>query len=539
MGHRLTIMVSSHSSDVHQCAAFAAARTISACVGEGRAVTAGGALKPALVPQAAAALGVPCPAKVRRLSDVPAVHRAWVTASAVGLIEVSGGKAVRAEKSAADPRADEWFTALEQVLRAQVTDPCDADPRLVCLVVLTVVAEDLPPRGAALRKAVAEAMRERGDWDWRALYLAEETKAHPVDQVIGILTDFGALDAHLALTALGEYARTELGARLPAPITPDLPAAEVLRILGGMPEEEIWEPVRRWLDPLRAGLLRVGSQRDPLRELLVAAAGSTPAGRISAIEVIDQYGEEATPLWRELRQEPMLGAHARCALADLDAGPEPAGPDLWWAAVDHALAALERYGAADAWYVLLDATGRDGSRAHEAVRDSGHPGAAGLLAALPPVPPSIPAYQLKISLYGGLWRRVAVPENLTLGALHEAIRALFGWGDDHLHVFDTGRRRYADPFHGLEECGDEYAYRVNRALPSPGSKIIYTYDLGDCWKHEIAYEKVVDEVTHPICVGGRGDNPIEDYNPEYPEDPVPFDQEAINTSLAGRFASGS
>ncbi|WP_143120965.1 plasmid pRiA4b ORF-3 family protein [Streptosporangium canum] len=453
-----------------------------------------------------------------------------MTALAAGFITISGSRAVRVE-APAETTPQAWFVALEQVLQAQVIDPCDADSRIVCQVTLTVMVTEPPPFGQALRQVVAEMMVQRGDWDWDAPYLTEEVMVHPVDRVVEILRDFGALDRRMALTPLGEYARAELGRRVPPPITRDLPAAEVLRLLAVLPEEEIWEPVWRWLD---IDPFRVDSTRDALRELLLAAADATPAGRISAVEVIGERGEYALPLWREVREHPVLGAHARSALADLDDGPALAQRDLWWIATDHALAALERHGVTDAWYILRDVV--DGG-ARDAVRDSGHPDAAVLLAALPSTPPPIPAYQLKISLYGGLWRRVLVPENLTLGGLHGVIRVLFGWGDDHLHVFETAKRRYADPFHGLEECGDEYAYRINRALPSPRSKITYIYDLGDCWKHEIVLEKVHDEVTHPVCVGGKGDNPIEHYDPEYPEDSVPFDQDAVNKRLAARLRS--
>ena len=491
--------------------------------GAGRAVTPGGALKPALVPLAAKALGVPCPAKVRRAGDIAAVHRPWVTALAAGLITISGSRAVRVE-TPAEPTPQVWFVALEQVLQAQVTDPCDADSRIVCQATLTVMATEPPPFGQALRQAIAEVMVQRGDWDWRAPYLAEEVMVHPVDRVVEILRDFGALDRHMALTPLGEYARAELGRRVPPPITKDLPAAEVLRLLAALPEEEIWEPVWRWCATFRAD-----STRDAFRELLWAAADATPAGRISAVEVIGERGEYALPLWREVREHPVLGAHARSALADLDDGPVLARRDLWWIATDHALAALERHGVTDAWYILRDAVDGD---ARDAVRDSGHPDAAGLAGRAAAHPAADPAYQLKISLYGGLWRRVLVPENLTREALHEVIRVLFGWGDDHLHVFKTAKRAYADPFHELGECGDEYAYRINRALPSPRSKITYIYDLGDYWKHEIVLEKIHDEITCPVCVGGRGDNPIEHYNPEYPEDPVPFDQDTVNKRLA-------
>ncbi|MBG0814629.1 plasmid pRiA4b ORF-3 family protein [Planomonospora sp. ID82291] len=516
-------MDSGLSFEIGRCGAFAAAREISVWVGDGRAVTPGGALKPALVPQAAETLGAPCPPKVRRLGDVPAVHRAWTTAVAAGLITISGSKAVQ-RQAPGEPTGQEWLEALEQVLRAQVSDPCGADPRIVCQVTLLVLAEQEPPLGGALREAVAEVMRGRGDWDWRAVYLAGEGRVHPVDRVVEILRDFGALDERMALTALGEYSRAELDRRVPPPITPDLPAARVLDLLAALPEEEVREPVWRWIGPFPGD--RTG---DPLRELLHAAADATPAGRITAVEMVGERGEYALPLWREIRDHLVLGAHARRVLADLDGGPAPAERDMRWVAVDYALAALDRYGTTDARYVLLDAVEGD---VREAVQGSGHPEAERLLAVLPSVPPPIPAYQLKISLYGGLWRRVLVPENMTLGALHEVIRVLFGWGDDHLHVFETAKRRYADPFFGLEECGDEYACRVNRAMPSPRSKMTYVYDLGDCWTHEILLEKVCGEVAHPVCAGGRGDNPIEHYDPEYPEEPVPFNQDAVNERLA-------
>ncbi|MEU4226871.1 hypothetical protein AB0F17_21440 [Nonomuraea sp. NPDC026600] len=102
---------------------------------------------------------------------------------------------------------------------------------------------------------------------------------------------------------------------------------------------------------------------------------------------------------------------------------------------------------------------------------------------------------------------------------------------------EAGKRRYTDPCYPPEECGDEDLGRVNRVLSAAQSKLLYTYDLGDCWRHEIVLEKVPDEeIGPPVCVDGRGDNPIEDYCPDYPEDPVPFDRDAINKELAERGA---
>ncbi|MFL6053122.1 MAG: plasmid pRiA4b ORF-3 family protein [Actinoallomurus sp.] len=112
------------------------------------------------------------------------------------------------------------------------------------------------------------------------------------------------------------------------------------------------------------------------------------------------------------------------------------------------------------------------------------------------------------------------------------VKVLMGWSDYHLHVFSVGRHRYADEFHRLEGTRPEHLTRLHQALPAPKATISYVYDLGDCWRHEILLERVLDQhLPHPECTAGQGDNPIEDYNPEFPEEPVPFDREVVNTAL--------
>jgi hypothetical protein len=113
------------------------------------------------------------------------------------------------------------------------------------------------------------------------------------------------------------------------------------------------------------------------------------------------------------------------------------------------------------------------------------------------------------------------------------ITVLFGWDDDHLHVFTVGHRQYADPFHGLEETGAEDSVPLYRALPQRGARISHTYDLGASWEHEIVLEKVLDDhpLSYPECVTGKGDNPIEYYDPDDPAEPSPFDIEAVNKRL--------
>jgi hypothetical protein len=49
--------------------------------------------------------------------------------------------------------------------------------------------------------------------------------------------------------------------------------------------------------------------------------------------------------------------------------------------------------------------------------------------------------------------------------------------------------------------------------PAVRSKICYTYDFGDDWRHDIVVEKVLEReraVTYPRCTGGRRAAPPDD-----------------------------
>lgn len=140
-------------------------------------------------------------------------------------------------------------------------------------------------------------------------------------------------------------------------------------------------------------------------------------------------------------------------------------------------------------------------------------------------------YQLKIvlrSVRPACWRRVVMPASATLGELHEVIQVAFEWDGDHLHGFTVGRHRYGDPYFDFEH--DEYETTLATAFARARKPITYTYDFGDDWRHDITLEKAVEPVaTHPVCVGGRGDVPVEDS-----DEPVwtVFDRAGINTRLA-------
>ncbi len=52
-------------------------------------------------------------------------------------------------------------------------------------------------------------------------------------------------------------------------------------------------------------------------------------------------------------------------------------------------------------------------------------------------------YQLKITIRDSkppIWRRVLVPEQIPFSELHAVIQLAFGWNDEHLYMFEKGRK---------------------------------------------------------------------------------------------------
>lgn len=145
------------------------------------------------------------------------------------------------------------------------------------------------------------------------------------------------------------------------------------------------------------------------------------------------------------------------------------------------------------------------------------------------------ACQLKITLRHvrpTCWRRVLLAASATLGDLHEVIQIVFAWDADHLHGFTVGRRQYGDPYFDAEY--DEDKITVGAVVGRGRKSISYVYDFGDSWQHDIALENVVGPdpmVSYPVCVAGRGDAPVEDWDGDEPAW-IPFDLADINAQLA-------
>src|SRR5579862_6580908 len=182
-------------------------------------------------------------------------------------------------------------------------------------------------------------------------------------------------------------------------------------------------------------------------------------------------------------------------------------------------------------------------------------------------------YQLKVSLLGSrppIWRRLLVPSDLTLGDLHTILQTAMGWLDSHLHEFRIGGQTYGRPdredsFVDRPQPSDERKVRLDGAIRMVGADLIYAYDFGDDWEHEVVLEKILPPVSgrrYPACLGGERHCPPEDcggvpgyeellrvirdrHHPDHADtrrwlggdfDPEQFSVDEVNRSLA-RFMS--
>ena len=157
-----------------------------------------------------------------------------------------------------------------------------------------------------------------------------------------------------------------------------------------------------------------------------------------------------------------------------------------------------------------------------------------------------------------------MPADVTLGDLNYILQAAMGWTNSHLHQFTVNEISYSDPRFELDEVevGDEFEVTLCEAAPKVGTHLLFMYDFGDGWEHDVVIEKIVQAEpgkSYPICVAGERACPPEDCggvwgyvdfleaisDPDHEEreqmlewvggkfDPDAFDVEALNRRLIG------
>src|SRR5882672_1640558 len=107
-----------------------------------------------------------------------------------------------------------------------------------------------------------------------------------------------------------------------------------------------------------------------------------------------------------------------------------------------------------------------------------------------------------------IWRRVVVPSSISLKKLHLVLQKVMGWSNYHLHHFETKRGIYGTPDPEFTDGTlDESRIRLDRFLVSEGDQILYEYDFGDEWVHELHLERIIGPIEGDVGVecldGGR------------------------------------
>ena len=156
---------------------------------------------------------------------------------------------------------------------------------------------------------------------------------------------------------------------------------------------------------------------------------------------------------------------------------------------------------------------------------------------------------VKVNLHGAkppVWRRLEIPSAMTLDLVHQVLQTAFDWDDYHLHSFETVCGEFGDPSQDDDwsERGDESATALAQVAAGEKAKVVYVYDFGDDWRHDIVVEKILPAaqgIAYPRCTAGRGETPAEDsggiwaFNEARAQDGAPggsFDPAHLTEALA-------
>ena len=127
-----------------------------------------------------------------------------------------------------------------------------------------------------------------------------------------------------------------------------------------------------------------------------------------------------------------------------------------------------------------------------------------------------PIYRIKVTLRHiapPIWRRIEVPGDIKLGKLHDVIQIAMGWTDSHMHGFRAGHVNYGAPNPDFpDDTQNECNVRLDQ-IADEEDTIIYDYDFGDSWEHDLKIEKTLppEPGTHyPRCLKSSRACPPED-----------------------------
>ena len=128
-------------------------------------------------------------------------------------------------------------------------------------------------------------------------------------------------------------------------------------------------------------------------------------------------------------------------------------------------------------------------------------------------------YELRVGLQEikpPIWRTFRVPGNIKLFQLHNVLQVIMGWTNSHLHQFEKDGKVYGRPadFERDESPPtDDKKAKLEGVLQKVGDLMVYTYDFGDYWQHDVVLERILfsDQPNKPpVCLDGARHCPPED-----------------------------
>jgi hypothetical protein len=146
----------------------------------------------------------------------------------------------------------------------------------------------------------------------------------------------------------------------------------------------------------------------------------------------------------------------------------------------------------------------------------------------------VPTFTFEASLvdFRGVRRTIAVRSDQSLDDLHEALRAAFGWDDEHLYSFwldgefwSPDGEEYSHPWHaaepgplaglGFHSAPKSAEVRLDRLDLTHGDRIAYVFDFGDEWRVRLTVRDggEDDGGAYPRLLRAVGDAP-----PQYGSD---------------------
>ncbi|WP_211882780.1 plasmid pRiA4b ORF-3 family protein [Pseudarthrobacter albicanus] len=142
---------------------------------------------------------------------------------------------------------------------------------------------------------------------------------------------------------------------------------------------------------------------------------------------------------------------------------------------------------------------------------------------------TVPAYDLLVRIQDTepeIWRRLLVPETITIPELHRVLQAAFGWENRHVYGIRCVDRRgqprmIVGPDEAAEDIDAEPAsgvvlFELLDAQQTGPATLEYEYDFGDAWTHTF---EVMGSAELPagalLCVDGANRGPVEDSGGPY------------------------